>query len=159
MNIQPIGKITTPFQTAIGTPIQPLFAQGQKGTVWLDEVYREGLFGLDGFSHVWLIYGFHLSNKTQLRVTPFMGNEEVGVYATRAPTRPNSIGMTLVSIEKVVKTGIEVSGVDMLSDSPLFDIKPFFGKLEVPDQWRTGWLDEASMEASNPRVADGRFMK
>jgi tRNA (adenine37-N6)-methyltransferase len=157
MVIDAIGIILTAHKTAAGTPIQPLFAKDHKGTVVVEEIYRKGLEGLEGFSHVWLLYGFHLSRKIRLRVTPFMSDKEMGVFATRSPGRPNSIGMTLVAIEEVTATGLEVSGVDMLDGTPLYDIKPFFGRLEIPDQWRTGWLDEASMKAENPRIADNRF--
>ena len=157
MDIEPIGIIRTEHQDTVGTPVQPLFAKDCKGTVLIDEIYRRGLSGLEGFSHAWLLFGFHRSRNIRLRVTPFMGDCEVGVFATRSPCRPNSIGMTLVTIDEVTPSGLEVSGVDMLDCSPVYDIKPFFGRLEIPDFWTTGWLDEAAMRADDPRLADARF--
>lgn len=157
MEIQPIGYLRTPFAEPEGTPIQPGFARDCAGEACLDPAYREGLLGLAGFSHVWLIYGFHRQEQTRLVVKPFMAEVEVGVFATRAPARPNRLGLTLAKVLGVEAGRVCLSGLDMVDGSPLYDLKPFFGRLEIPESWCTGWLDESACLAGPPRVADKRF--
>lgn len=159
MTLTEIGTIRTPFPAPAGAPIQPAFTQGRIGEVVLGAPYRAGLDRLDGFSHVWLIYGFHLQEQVRLTVRPFMGDHDVGVFASRSPCRPNPLGLTLVRVVGATAGGLSVEGVDMVDGSPLYDLKPFFGRLEVPVAWRTGWLDEARQLAGPARVADDRFAR
>lgn len=157
MEIQPIGTLRTLFTSAEGTPIQPGFARECHGEAIIDAAFREGLKGLEGFSHVWLIYGFHRQSHTKLTVKPFMADIDVGVFATRAPARPNRLGLTLAEVLSVESDRVRLGGMDMIDGTPLFDIKPFFGRLEVPETWKTGWMDEARHLAGEPRMADSRF--
>ena len=84
----PIGTILTPFQEPRGTPIQPRAARWVAGTIALVPEYAAGLQDLEGFSHIFLIYHFHLSKTFSLKVKPFLDDEKRGVFATRAPARP-----------------------------------------------------------------------
>ena len=105
-----------------------------------------------------LIYGFHQrKNPVQLSVKPFMVDHEVGIFASRAPVRPNGLGLSLAEVDCVKSDRVQLLSVDMIDGSPLFDIKPFFGKLEVPEVWQTGWLAEAKKLAEKPFLADKRF--
>lgn len=100
---KPIGIIHSPFKEPYGTPIQPTSAQNVEGIVEIFPEYVEGLKDLEGFSHIILIYHFHLVKKRKLKVIPYMDNELRGVFATRAPSRPNPIGILVVRPVKVEK--------------------------------------------------------
>ena len=93
---KPIGIINTPFKKKEGMPIQPSGAIGVRGTVKINGDYIAGLKDLEGFSHIILIYHFHLSKDYSLIVTPFLDDQPHGIFATRAPKRPNSNGFSVV---------------------------------------------------------------
>jgi tRNA (adenine37-N6)-methyltransferase len=157
ITFRPIGIIATPFEEPQGTPIQSLAARGEAGTVTLFPEYAEGLQDLDGFSHILLIYHFHLSKSFSLKVTPFLDEQQRGVFATRAPARPNPIGISLVRLESVQGNRLQVLDVDMLDHSPLLDIKPYVPQFDsVPDA-RIGWL-ENNLDKLAQAKADGRFI-
>ncbi|MCD6338107.1 MAG: tRNA (N6-threonylcarbamoyladenosine(37)-N6)-methyltransferase TrmO [Verrucomicrobia bacterium] len=151
-----IGVIRTPFTRPEGMPIQPAGAAGVKGAVEVFEEYREGLKDLEGFSHVILIYRFHRSRGFDLQVTPFMDSELRGVFATRAPRRPNPIGLSVVRLDAVEGGVLRVRNVDILDGAPLLDIKPYVPEFDAPDDVRTGWL-EPLRKTVGKRKADDRF--
>ena len=95
---RPIGIIHTPYKTPQGTPIQPPASKGVEADVEVFEKYEEGLTDLEGFSHIYLIYHFHLSRKFSLKVKPFLDDASHGLFATRAPSRPNAIGLSVVEL-------------------------------------------------------------
>ncbi|HDN86164.1 MAG TPA: SAM-dependent methyltransferase, partial [Candidatus Omnitrophica bacterium] len=95
---KPIGVIYSPFKMPKGTPIQPKSAKEIKGKVVINEEYKEGLKDLEGFSHIILIYHFHLIRGYSLIVKPYMDDNLHGVFATRAPKRPNAIGISVVKL-------------------------------------------------------------
>jgi len=153
---EPIGTIHTPFENPEGMPIQPAGADAT-GTVELAETYVDGLADLDGFSHCILLYHFHESpGDSSLRVEPFLDDAERGLFATRAPRRPNGIGLSVVAIESVDGTTIEVRGIDVVDGTPLLDVKPFVPAFDVPEDVETGWMDASQGEVSSQR-ADDRF--
>ena len=156
INYNSIGIIHTPYSERSGTPIQPVGAKGIKGTIELEEQYIEALADLDGFSHIILIYHLHRSEGWKSAVTPFMDTVEHGVFATRAPARPNAIGLSVVQLLEVRGNKLLVSGVDILDGTPLLDIKPYvpaFDQIEAP---RTGWLEKNAVKATSQK-ADRRF--
>lgn len=142
INLQPIGIIHTPFQTLEGMPIQPAGAQGVKGTVEIFAEFREGLKDLDGFSHVVLIYYFHKSSGYKLNVVPYMDTEPRGLFATRAPKRPNPIGLSVVQLDKIENGALYVQHIDVLDGTPLLDIKPFVPEFDTYNNIRVGWLEQ-----------------
>ncbi len=152
----PIGKISTPFETQEGTPIQPAAAKENIGTITLLETYLPALKDLEGFSHIVLIYVFDRSKPAQLEVKPFMDTEFHGVFATRAPSRPNPIGLSVVELLKIEGSTLTVRGVDMLNNTPLLDIKPHVPSFEPGGEPRFGWLEENIHKMQNTRD-DGRF--
>jgi len=156
VKLEPIGIIHTPHAEPKGMPIQPAGAAGVKGTVEVFEPYREGLADLDGFSHVVLLYHFHLCEGFRLRVTPFMDSEERGLFATRAPKRPNPIGLSVVELERIEDGVLHVRNVDIVDGTPLLDIKPYVPEFDSPAEIRTGWLEMARKTVSERR-ADERF--
>jgi tRNA-Thr(GGU) m(6)t(6)A37 methyltransferase TsaA len=156
MEVKPIGIIHTPFTDLAGMPIQPAGAAGVKGTVELFEEYRAGLKDVDGFSHVVLLYVFHRSRGFELQVVPFMDTEPRGLFATRAPKRPNPIGLSVVQLDRIENGVLHVQNVDMLDGTPLLDIKPYVPEFDSHARVRTGWLEHAR-KTVNRRKADDRF--
>ncbi|MFO7833151.1 MAG: tRNA (N6-threonylcarbamoyladenosine(37)-N6)-methyltransferase TrmO [Halohasta sp.] len=154
---EPIGTIRTPFDDPDGMPIQPASEASARGTVVVDPAYVAGLADLDGFSHCILLYHFHAGDDDySLRVTPFLDDTERGLFATRAPNRPNPIGLSIVAVESVDGRELAVSGVDVVDGTPLVDIKPFVPQFDVPDDTAAGWVDETEAGVEST-TADDRF--
>ncbi len=118
-----------------------MYASGVRGTVEIYPEYAEGLRDLDGFSHVYLLYVFHLAGPPKLQVKPFLDNQERGVFATRSPRRPNALGMSLVKLISCKDLILEVDGIDILDGTPLLDIKPYVSRFEQHEDARFGWVD------------------
>jgi tRNA-Thr(GGU) m(6)t(6)A37 methyltransferase TsaA len=156
ITLTPIGIIHTPFQSVEGVPIQPAGGSDVTGTVEIKAEYEEGLDGLGGFSHVILLYTFHLSQGYSLTVKPFLDDETHGVFATRAPRRPNPVGLSVVRLVAVAGCTLEIQGVDMVDGTPLLDVKPFVPQFDVPSVERVGWL-EKRLERLEQVRADRRF--
>jgi tRNA (adenine37-N6)-methyltransferase len=156
MRLKPIGIIRTAFQKPVGTPIQPSRSGGAKGTVEVYPEYVDGLKDLDGFERIWLVYWLDRAPEAQLWVIPFLDNREHGVFATRAPSRPNAIGMSAVRLLQVAGNTLEVADVDILDRTPLLDIKPYVAEFDCHPGEKSGWFDKAPVRGS---VADGRFDK
>jgi tRNA (adenine37-N6)-methyltransferase len=156
IELNPIGIIHTPFTSTRGMPIQPAGATGIEGTVEVFEEFHPGLKDLDGFSHIILLYHFHRSSGFSLQVVPFMDTEPRGVFATRAPKRPNSIGISVVRLERVEGGVLHVRNVDMLDGTPLLDIKPYVAEFDGVANIKTGWLEQTDKSVTS-RKADDRF--
>ena len=140
IEFQPIGFIHSPFEERLGMPIQPTRGRGVRGTVEILPEYADGLADLDGFSHIVLIYYFHRSQGFDLRVTPFLDTEKRGLFATRAPRRPNAIGLSVVRLLGIEGNLITVQDVDMLDGTPVLDIKPYVPEFDIRADAREGWL-------------------
>ena len=153
---RPIGVIKTPFKEKRGTPIQPKAARGVKGVVEVFEEFKEGLKDIDGFSHIILIYHFHLSKKYSLLVKPYMDDNFHGVFATRAPARPNNIGISIVKLLKIEDNKLYIENVDIIDGTPLLDIKPYVPEFETEEEIRKGWLEE-NVKKLPKMKDDGRF--
>ena len=153
---RPIGIIHTPFKEPRGTPIQPIGAKGVEGYIEIFPEYIEGLEGLEGFSHIILIYHFHLVKKTQLKVKPYMSNRVVGIFATRAPPRPNPIGISVVRLLEIKGNIVRICDVDIVDGTPLLDIKPYVPAFDHRDVERIGWLENVVNRVTITRD-DGRF--
>jgi len=156
--MRPIGVIRTPFTDLEGMPIQPAGAEGIVGTVEVSEEYAEGLLDLDGFSHAVLLYAFHRSAAYEHVVTPFLDAEPHGVFATRAPRRPNPIGLSVVRIVQVKGVVVHVENIDVLDGTPLLDIKPHVPGFAAPGPVRIGWLGP-SCESVDELRSDDRFVE
>ena len=141
-----------------GMPIQPAGAAGIKGTVQVFEDFHPGLKDLDGFSHIILLYHFHRSHSFNLHVVPFMDSEPRGLFATRAPNRPNPIGLSVVQLDKIEDGMLHIQNVDILDGTPLLDIKPYVPEFDAQVKVRTdtGWLEKARKTVSS-RKSDDRF--
>ena len=156
IEFQPIGIIHTPFTELDGMPIQPAGAAGVQGTVEVFAPYLDGLQDLEGFSHIILLYHLHRSNGFTLQVIPFLDTKLRGVFATRAPKRPNPIGLSVVRLVRVADGVLYVENVDILDATPLLDIKPYVPEFDDQGQVRTGWLAEAQGVVTQKK-SDRRF--
>lgn len=155
---KPIGIIRSPFKTLDGMPIQPSGAKSVEGIVEVEPKYEIGLKDLDGFSHIILIYHFHKSEGFSLQIVPFLDHEPRGLFATRAPNRPNPIGLSVVKLKTVRGNILEIENVDILDQTPLLDIKPFVPDFDVFENAQTGWLEKASKNVKDKK-SDERFMR
>ncbi|GAB6135045.1 hypothetical protein JCM16307_05930 [Thermococcus prieurii] len=120
--------------------------------------YADGLKDIEGFSHIILIYHFHLARPGRLTVRPYMDNEEHGVFATRAPGRPNPIGLSVVRLLEVRRRRLTVENIDVLDGTPLLDIKPYVPEFDVHRVERIGWLEKNVHKLPEARD-DGRFTR
>ncbi len=155
---QPIGIIHSPFKEPKGTPIQPPAARDIAGTVEIFPEYVAGLKDLDGFSHIVLLFHFHLTKESKLEVIPFMDTQLRGVFATRAPSRPNPIGLSVVRLQKIENNILHILDVDIVDGTPLLDIKPCVSAFDERDVEKTGWLKNNIQKLKNSQD-DGRFTK
>ena len=154
----PIGTIETPFDDLKGMPIQPSGADKIQGTIIIDKEYEEGLSDLEGFSHIILLYHFHKSKGYNLMVKPFMDDQQRGLFSTRAPRRPNSIGLSIVQLIKIENNKISIQGIDVLSGTPLIDIKPYVPGFDAREVTKLGWLDK-NYKKSESLKSDDRFIE
>ncbi|MEW6447107.1 MAG: tRNA (N6-threonylcarbamoyladenosine(37)-N6)-methyltransferase TrmO [Bacillota bacterium] len=153
---KPIGVIHSPFKETKGMPVQPAGASGVAGTVVLEPDYIAGLKDIEGFSHIFLIYHFHLCKGFSLTVKPFLDHSVRGLFATRAPGRPNSIGISIVRLVKVEGNTLSVEDIDVVDGTPLLDIKPYVPEFDAVKAERVGWLSGKADQIRAVR-ADERF--
>ena len=156
IEFKPIGVIHTPFESLQGIPIQPAGALSVPGTVDVFPEYAEGLRDVDGFSHVILLYHFHQAADARLVVTPFLDSCSRGVFATRAPPRPNPIGLSVVKLLRIEGSTLHVENIDILDGTPLLDIKPYVPEFDHHQADHVGWLEQARGAVQSKR-ADDRF--
>lgn len=154
---KPIGIIHSPFKNGEGAPIQPSGAKGIKGTVEIKKRYISGLKDLDGFSHIILIYHFHLAKGCKLEVIPFLDKTSRGLFATRAPKRPNAIGILVVKLLKAESNILFVENIDVIDGTPLLDIKPYVKEFDGVRKSKNGWLKNSAHQ-SNIIKSDDRFI-
>jgi tRNA-Thr(GGU) m(6)t(6)A37 methyltransferase TsaA len=153
---KPIGVIHSPFKEPKGTPIQPAGAKGTNGIVEIFPEYAEGLKDIEGFSHIILLYHFHLSKGSTLLAKPYMDNETHGVFAMRGPSRPNPIGVSVVCLVRVEGNILYIRDVDILDGTPLLDIKPYIPEFDIREVKRIGWLEKNVRKLSTSKD-NGRF--
>jgi tRNA-Thr(GGU) m(6)t(6)A37 methyltransferase TsaA len=154
MHLRAIGIIRTPYSQAAGTPVQPVHAAGNEGRAELKPEFVSGLRDLAGFDRVWLLFWCHRAAPAKLTVVPYLDTVERGVFATRAPARPNPIGLSCVRLLGIEGGTLRLGDVDILDGSPLLDIKPYVSRYDHYAVERCGWVDAAPERAV---MADGRF--
>jgi tRNA (adenine37-N6)-methyltransferase len=151
-----IGIIHSPFTDPRDMPIQPTGTSSAPGTAQVFPEFKAGLKDLEGFSHVILIYHFHQVTRTDLTVTPFLDSKPHGVFATRAPTRPNPIGLSIVRLKGIEGCVLQLDNVDVLDGTPLLDLKPYVPDFDRPRGAKAGWLEQAKRKVQGAR-SDDRF--
>ncbi|ADD08798.1 tRNA (N6-threonylcarbamoyladenosine(37)-N6)-methyltransferase TrmO [Candidatus Aciduliprofundum boonei] len=153
---KPIGIVHSPFKEPKGVPIQPEVAKGIKGTVEIFSEYEDGLKDIEGFSHIIIISHFHLAKGFKLVVVPYMDKESHGVFATRAPARPNPLGMSIVKLVGRKGNVLYIEDVDIVDGTPVLDIKPYVPQFDVRPAYKIGWLEKNIYKLPEKRD-DGRF--
>ncbi len=153
---RPIGEIRTSFKKPEGTPIQPTAGGAGAGKIKLFPEFQEGLKDLAGFSHLILLYHCHKAGEPSLTVKPFMEDKHHGIFSIRAPSRPNSIGLSIVRLERIDGNILYIKDVDILDKTPLLDIKPYVPEFDRRENVKIGWL-EKNVDKLSSMEDDGRF--
>jgi len=140
VELKEIGIIHTPYKELSECPIQPSRSKA-KAEVEVFKEYEEALSDLDLFSHIILLFVFHKSEGYSLKVKPFLDDNLRGLFATRAPRRPNQIGISVVELIEIRDNILKVKGIDVLNGTPLIDIKPYVPEFDRREDIRVGWLN------------------
>jgi tRNA-Thr(GGU) m(6)t(6)A37 methyltransferase TsaA len=158
VTLTPIGVFRTPFVDRASAPRQPRAASGERGTIELlnDGRFEHALEDLDLFTHIWVLFWFHMNEGWHAKVRPPRSEKRRGVFATRAPYRPNPIGMSALRLERIEGLVLHVADVDVLDGTPVLDIKPYIPYTDAIVDAGHGWLSESAAEAPLSRPADPR---
>jgi tRNA (adenine37-N6)-methyltransferase len=140
MELQPIGRIYTPFKKKEDCPIQPVYTAEAEGRIVVFGEYAAGLKDIETFSHIYMLYQFDRAGEIQLVRPTFLDDEPHGIYASRHPCRPNGIGMSIVRLKARQENILIVSGIDMLDETPLLDLKPYVPRFDVVASASEGWI-------------------
>ncbi len=153
---RPIGIIRSEHTEPEKTPIQPVYCEGCRGRAEVFPEFAAGLRDLQGFSHIYLVYHFNKTNEPQLIVKPFLQDAQRGIFATRAPCRPNPIGLSIVKLVRREGNILYLDSVDVLDGTPLLDIKPYVGRFDCIEDTRNGWQDEVDEATARLRGRRGQ---
>jgi len=157
INMQAIGVVHSSYRERFAAPRQPVLDDAQAAEIHLnaDLNFHQALQDLDGFSHIWVIYWMHLNQGWNPTVTPPRGPKiRRGLFATRAPHRPNSIGLSAVRLKKIEGRTLHIEGHDMLDGTPVLDIKPYIPYADAIPNASSGWLEDAGLLAKVPGKKD-----
>lgn len=167
MTIEPIAYIRTAFPEKFGIPRQSGLAASLHGRIVFEPQFRnpEALRGLDGFSHLWLIWEFSANRRTAGQWQPTVrpprlgGNMHMGVFATRSPFRPNPLGLSCVEVERIETDSsegpvIHVRGADLMDGTPIFDIKPYIRYADSHPEAVCGYVDQLEEPCLEVRIPD-----
>ncbi|MDD5450470.1 MAG: tRNA (N6-threonylcarbamoyladenosine(37)-N6)-methyltransferase TrmO [Desulfovibrionales bacterium] len=138
--IKQIGIIHSPYKTKDKCPIQGSVKPNSKGIIEVFPEYKEGLETIETFSHIILFYIFDKAGEIKLSRPTFLDDTPHGVFASRHPCRPNSIGISIVKLEKINKNILEVNEIDILDNTPLIDIKPYIPRFDYRKNANNGWI-------------------
>jgi len=161
IELREIATIHSPFCDLVDMPVQPKGARDVYATIEFKEEFVDGLKDLDGFSHIYLIYYFHKVKEPKLRVVPFNDKTNIprGVFSTRTPMHPNSLGLSVVELVEVKGNIVTIKGVDILDGTPILDIKPYIENFDkVEGESRSGWM-LSSLEEVSCKKSDDRFVE
>jgi len=156
LNLTPIGIIHSPFTETEGMPIQPPGAKGVHGTVEIFKEYSDGLKDIEGFSHIILLFYFHKSEGFKLQVSPFLEQDVHGVFAVRAPRRPNPLGLSIVKLDRREGNLLYIDNPDIIDGTPLLDIKPYIPDFDAYPDALPGWQGKHHGKVRNFK-SDDRF--
>ncbi len=156
ITFQSIGTVHSPFNDIKGMPIQPTGASGIHGTVEIYDEFVPGLLDLEGFSHIILLYHLRKVKSSALVVTPFLDSKKHGIFATRAPKRPNPIGLSIVKLNDIDGNILQIENIDILNGTPLIDIKPYLPEFDHHPADRLGWYEAVQGQVRTHR-SDNRF--
>jgi tRNA-Thr(GGU) m(6)t(6)A37 methyltransferase TsaA len=141
---QPIGHIESCYKDRFAVPRQPGLVPSSKAFLKINKDLQpeQSLAGLEGFSHLWIVFVFHANHISRFHAKvhpPRLEGESMGLFATRTPHRPNPIGLSLVQLDRIEKDTVHISGVDLMDGTPVLDIKPYLKEVESVPEAREGW--------------------
>lgn len=141
--VQPIGVVHSPWEDKRSAPRQPALARGTVGTIELYDhaQYEDALCDLEGWSHIWVMFWFHLSEGFRSKVQPPRSEKKRGVFSTRAPYRPNPLGLSLLRLDRIEGRTLHVVDLDMIDGTPVLDVKPYVAYTDTAVDARSGWLE------------------
>ncbi len=151
-----IGIAHTPFTTIENMPIQGSGLSHADGELEIDKEFEEGLVDLEGFSHCYVLFYLHKSDGYKLTIEPFLDRKPHGLFSTRAPRRPNQIGLSIVRIRGRESNKLLVSEIDLIDGTPILDIKPYISQFDEIKSERNGWYDKAGKNPEQIK-SDDRF--
>lgn len=154
MMFVPIGVVRSSFTAHAGTPIQPRAAEGHGGSIELHPEYAPALADLEGFERIWIVSLLDRSRSWRPLVIPYLDSTPRGLFATRAPSRPNPVGISTVRLLGISGSRLEVGDLDLLDGTPVLDIKPYVPEFDSYPEAAAGWLDHSPIATGN---ADDRF--
>jgi tRNA (adenine37-N6)-methyltransferase len=155
--LKPIGYVRSEHMHADKTPIQPAFCPESPGRVEVLPEFTEGLTDIEGFSHIILLTWLHKAALPKMMVKPYLDDKLHGIFATRFPARPNPIGFSLVKLLSRKKNILHVCGIDILDNTPVLDIKPYYSRFDSGAEARDGWL--AGIDAKTAAIRGNRGYK
>jgi tRNA-Thr(GGU) m(6)t(6)A37 methyltransferase TsaA len=154
--VEPIGVVHSPFAAQAGTPVQPAYAgEDAVGTIEVFEPFVGGLSDIEGFDRIWVLSWLDRSGPVRMRVVPYLDTSERGLFSTRSPNRPNPVGLSAVRLLRRRGAVLHVADLDLLDETPVLDIKPYSGRIDVFPGCRDGWLADTGERAQYR--ADDRF--
>jgi tRNA-Thr(GGU) m(6)t(6)A37 methyltransferase TsaA len=156
LTVEPIGFLRSPLHDRSEAPRQPRAAEGVEATIELiaGRGYDRALCDLEGWEYLWVIFWFHRNKGWRPQVLPPRSDRRRGVFSTRAPHRPNPIGLSVVKLCSVHKLSVRIAGCDMLDGTPVLDLKPYVPWCDAIPNARTGWLAPPDFETALEK--DGR---
>ena len=153
VTLRPIGVIASPFSSTQGMPIQTVAAAEVEGRLDVFPEFAAGLRDIEGFEYLIVLTHLHQAVE-KLEVVPFMDTQSHGVFATRAPARPNRMGLSIVRLLRVEGASLHFAGNDMLDGTPVLDIKPYVPELDVRQTERIGWFQQGLQRLPTTRSDD-----
>lgn len=154
--LRPIGVVRSRFATPEGVPIQTAGAPEETAAIEIHAEFAPGLRDIEGFDYLIVLTHLHLCTQERLEVVPFLDDQSHGVFATRAPARPNRIGLSIVQLLAVQGRVLQFAGNDMVDGTPVLDIKPYVPRFDVRQTERIGWFGNRLAGLAQVH-ADGRM--
>lgn len=148
ITLHPIGTVHSGFSREEGTPVQPALSRGATGWVEVLPEFGDGLKDIEEFERVWLLFWCNQAGPCKLVVVPYLDKSPHGIFATRSPSRPNSIGMSCVRLTGREGLRLDIADVDILDGTPLLDIKPYVPGFDIFEVKRVGWLKDLPSSGS-----------
>lgn len=154
IELKPIAVVRSRFTDVVGMPIQAAAAPEETATIEVLDAYRAGLRDLEGFDYLHIIAWLHRGQREALVVKPFLDDAEHGVFATRAPARPNRLGLSVVRLVAIDGPILTIAGNDMVDGTPVLDIKPYVPRFDVRETGRIGWFEQRLQRLDEVRADD-----
>lgn len=154
LTVRPVAVMRSPFQYHHGTPRQPGVGTPHDGAIVVKQGYQNLLRDLDGFSHIWVVFWCNYARGWNDLVVPPRDTQRRGLFATRAPHRPNPIGISVLALRSIERRVLHVGPHDVLNGTPILDLKPYLPYCDAVPQARAGWVD--ALEAPGPDHRDWR---